>query len=946
MITLRLPHILTICAMTILVGCNGGGESSISSDYIEGSIKTLSLKTPSNNYKVNSSTPVSFTLEGDCSESGESLSVLVDGDLKDSVDCIGGQLSFVFDTNWLNEGDNLVDVVYGSNEKASENIFKDTVIPVLSLNPLLNISSVNSQSYSFSGTCSEDGSISGTVGSISVSDDCLNGTFSIGPIDVSSLGQGPVNLSLVIKDNADNESVAATSVVQLDTVAPTLIFNTISNINTLNVSSYSLSGDCSEEGIAVSVKVGVVLTTTPCSGGEFSVSGFDVAGAAESLSLEILISQEDSFGNKTEFTSDVVKDTVIPTVGIDTPSMISQISESFYTISGTCSENGRPVSGMVDVVPFSTTCSSGQWIHTGIDVSFLADGTYSITASTSDTLGNNSNVESETAVKNTSISLPSITFLSPVSGFGNNNSVTIQVGSISNGFNIKVFSDNNCTNEILSENSTGNTHDMSFANNSEGVYEYYFKITDLVPNTTDCLGPKVYTEDQTPPVAPNSVSMSSPLDGETSNDSTPLFSGTISAAEEGATVRVFRDLGCLEKIGEGSVSSGSFSVLGNLAVDGSHNGLNQFFLKVDDKAGNSSSCFDSGLSFTLSGGGLASLPKLAMVGNNSPSQLVSLESGNRITWTRRQDPQNPIDLGIVNAGQVIDIEDPSNTSIKVDYGDKIESTKACYVVTQGYGTAPWASEAYAGKKFTTYQYRYGNKNPKVYVAAIGKTAFVQILQDKNNDGSLDVVDYMNIPGGSVHEFTVTLLDNKPWQVVSTENVNVYYVSKSSGNSYTRDARVLTPAAKDVIGFSSYITSVENTTTVDAYRNDNNYKKTQTINVNQSVDVGRMAKSSMHRWATRAIADKPISMLQIADGDGVNASPSLPVSMMATHYGISRAADYIGIIAIDPATTITVTAPDGTDKGTFSLARHASAKALAPYTYKYTDGASVAAGTRI
>ncbi|WP_127716287.1 hypothetical protein [Halobacteriovorax sp. HLS] len=701
----------------------------------------------------------------------------------------------------------------------------------------------------------------------------------------------------------------------------------------------TISGECSGDIVRILIDSSEI-STTPCSSDSFSFtldSNWISEGSTE-LHLENSTGESDSLN--------IIKDTTVPIITINTPAIISQISESFYTLSGTCSDEGRPIVGMIDIIPYSSVCNSGTWVKSGVNLSFLVDGNYSISASTSDSFGNSSESATATVEKNTTLSLPPIDFISPVSGYGNQNSVTIRIGALSSGHTISVYSDSSCSTLIRTESSLGTTHDMTFTPASEGVYSYYFTVTDLLSNVTNCLGPKVYTEDHTAPSSPLTVNMNSPNDGSISNDSTPIFTGTISAIEEGAIITAYRDMTCTDNIGSGTVSSGEFSILTSLAVDGSENGLNQFYLKVKDKASNESACFSTGLSFTLSGGGLATLPKLAMVGDNSPSQLVSLENGNQITWTKRKDPNNPIDLGTVNAGEVINIEDPNDSSIKVDYGDKIESTKACYVVTQGYGTAPWASEAYAGTKFTSYQYRYGGNSPKVYVAAISSTSFVQILQDTDGDTILDVVDYYNIPAGTVHEFTVNLVDGRPWQVVSTQNINVYYLATSDNINYDKDARVLTPAANDILGYSYYITSVENNTKVDAYRNDNAVHISATININQRVESGRTLKSSLNRWATRVKSDRPVSMLQIADQDGINATPSLPINMLATHFGIPRPADYIGVIAIAQGTTITVTAPDGSDKGTFELTRNATAHELAPYSYKYTDGASIAAGTRL
>ena len=601
------------------------------------------------------------------------------------------------------------------------------------------------------------------------------------------------------------------------------------------------------------------------------------------------------------------------------------------------------MSGTIATVPVSALCSGSTWTSSGVDLSFLADGPYTISL-THENASANTTSASSPVTKDTSVNLPTLSFQNPVNGYGNFGSTTIRVGDIASGDDIDVYSDASCSTLLSSQTSSGAFHDISLSTGASGTYSFYFIITDSAPSSTPCLGPKTHTEDTIAPPGPTTITMSSPANASTSNDSTPLFSGMIDAAEEGSTVEIFRDASCSELIGSDTVNNGAFSVLASLAVDGSHNGLNSFYSKITDQAGNTSSCASSSLSYTLEGAGLATLPKIAMVGADSPSSLVSLEDGNEIIWIRKSNPGSPINLGIVNAGEVIAIEDPANPADKVDQGDRIESTGACYVITEGFGTAPWASEAYAGKLFTSHMYRYGGNDPKIYVAAVSANSFVQIKQDTDGDGDLDVVDFATIAKDDTHEFTVTLVDGRPFQVTSNQNINVYYVAQSGDGSYSRDARVLTPAANDIIGFSFYITSIFDNTNLNAYRNQSGQNFSGTLNINQFIDIGRALKSNLNDYATRVIADKPVSMLQIADQDGINASPSLPVSMLATHFGIPRDADYVGIIAPSSA-TVTVTKPDGSTVGPLALVKNAGTHANAPYAYQYTDGATISAGTR-
>lgn len=88
----------------------------------------------------------------------------------------------------------------------------------------------------------------------------------------------------------------------------------------------------------------------------------------------------------------------------------------------------------------------------------------------------------------------------------------------------------------------------------------------------------------------------------------------------------------------------------------------------------------------------------------------------------------------------------------------------------------------------------------------------------------------------------------------------------------------------------------------------------------------------------------MSLLQIADYDGINATPHLPVGFLATHYGIPRKADYVGIIALEVG-KVQVIRPDGTERGTYSLNKSPTAPLEAPHSLLYRDGNLVPAGTR-
>lgn len=622
----------------------------------------------------------------------------------------------------------------------------------------------------------------------------------------------------------------------------------------------------------------------------------------------------------------VNKDTVIPSLTISTPSTINSGNQNNYFLAGTCSDDGQVISGTLDVIPFTATCSSGSWISPGLNASILTDNTYTITVSMNDSVGNSSGNIVDTVLKDTTANVPIISFQTPSIGYGNLGSVTFRISNISSGDTIRSYSGVGCTSFIKQEISGATTYDMSFTNSSEGTFLFYFEVIDSGMNSSGCLGPYSFVEDQTSPNDPLTVTMTSPGDGESTSDSTPLVSGTVNSVDEGATVELFNDASCTNNIGQDTVTSSAFNVQGSLPIDGSANGFNQMYLKITDLAGNIGLCYDTGLGYTLGGGGLATLPKIAMVGATSNTYVISLADNNTIT--HKPVGGGSVDLGTYQTGEIV----PTFT---VDQGDIIESTEASYAITEGFGTAPWASEAYAGTTFSTYISRYGQYQPKVYVAAVQDDCFVQILQNGN------VVDFANVTKDTIHEFTLTLTNNQAFQVIATKNINVYFVSRNSSTAtYTRDARVLTPSATDIVGFSGYITVDEDSTSGNYYLQNGT---TGAVNLNkvQALDLGGSTQASINR-ATRVVMDKPAALTQIADQDGLNAAPHLPVTMMATNFGIPRAADYVSFISLQ-AGTMEVFNPSGVSQGVFNLTRTTSTPSETPFSYRYRPGVNISAG---
>lgn len=704
--------------------------------------------------------------------------------------------------------------------------------------------------------------------------------------------------------------------------------------------SFDVQGTCLVNGEIIMAINAVEKAKTSCRSNSFTatIQTSDLSEGLNSITAHYTISPLNA-------ARIVRKDFLAPTLNInDYP--INQSNHTNYPIRGTCSEDGALISGNFNGIPFSTTCTDGLFYSSSQDYSFLPDTDYDVTAKIEDEIGNISEDFTTSITKDTSVVLPSFELINPENGFGNSGSVTIRVSNISGGDDINTFTDSNCLGASLSTDiSAGVSHDFSLLTASEKSYYFYFTVPAQAPGS--CFGPLVYVEDLTEPISFDSIDLDSPSNGSTSSNSVPQFSGTIDSSEDGSRINIYNDSSCNnDPIGFSDIEQDQFNIAASLKLDGCHSGLNEFYARIVDRAGNVGNCESTGLSYTLSNTGLASLPKMAMIGSDSVTKLVSLEDNNDITWIKKSDPNNPIQFGPLSKGDVIYIEDPLDTNDKVDAGDIIESTNATYVVTQGYGTAPWASQAYSGKNFTSYQYRYGTTS-KIIVTSLTGDSFVQIRQDSDNDGQLDTIDYSTVEKNQIVEFTTPLQNGKAFQIISNKDINVYYVSSANGGiTYDRDARVLTPAAKDIIGFSWFITSLEDNTVVDAHRHEAGQSFfTADLDQTEVLDIDRTIQPDLVNFASRVIADKPVSMLQIADGDGTNAAPSLPISMLATHYGIPANAKFVSIVA--PGTgNYYYTLPGNPEVGPIALDAPGNLNPDAPYAAKFTNSGNVPAGTLI
>ena len=323
---------------------------------------------------------------------------------------------------------------------------------------------------------------------------------------------------------------------------------------------------------------------------------------------------------------------------------------------------------------------------------------------------------------------------------------------------------------------------------------------------------------------------------------------------------------------------------------------------------------------------ISRVPQLAMVGNNTVSYLASLSDNNEVRL-------NDILRGTYSAGDTFNL-----TTSK---GDRLECTGGCYAISPIQGTAVWSTETYAGTLLSTYMGRY--RYAKIVIAAFSQRANISIMQG-GGELSSGVIE-----AEAIQEFVVDHAVGALW-IQSDVPVSAY-VSTSDNASYDRDGRVITASSTENLAFvsgaggtPSAISTTTDNTYVIAYRNDgtdfdfpNNFMSA-TININEILTVTSSASQNGPLAAIAFYSDFPTVSTQHADSDGTNATPSLPKSMLSTHFVIPMKGDYVSLASFQNS-TVTVIDENGAFVSKTAMTRAASADAKAPWAFQYDPGDS-------
>jgi heat shock protein HslJ len=334
-----------------------------------------------------------------------------------------------------------------SNRVTTAGVFYDSSVPTVSFNTpaagaYANIS--NFAAFTVDGFCSVNGQTVTISGAASASPVCAGGTWTT-TLNLTAVSEGAFVLRADLTNGAGTAASQASRSFVKDSVAPTvaiLLPSGGSYVNIANVASFSVSGTCSENTRNVVIS-GSAAATVACAAGNWSANLDFTAAAAGAVTINI--NHSDAAGNAaTPASRSFTKDVTAPTLAITAPAggtVINSGNVAAFTVSGTCSENGRNVvlSGAIST---TAPCGGGIWSST-FDYNSVSDGPVVLYADHTDLAGNPAPQQTRSFTKATGI--PAVAVTAPAAGSfvnsGNVSAFAVNGTCSQNGQNVVITGD-------------------------------------------------------------------------------------------------------------------------------------------------------------------------------------------------------------------------------------------------------------------------------------------------------------------------------------------------------------------------------------------------------------------------------------------------------------------------------------------------------------------------
>lgn len=692
-------------------------------------------------------------------------------------------------------------------------------------------------------------------------------------IDSGSITDGAsqsINLDLAL-----HTSLPDISTLHIDTQIPTVSILGAVDITTANVSSYSLSGNCSEDLRDVAVTLGSLSYSPTCHSQSWSLSSIDLSSEPDSINLQLTAQQSDLAGNiSTSSLTTITKNTAVPVVTINNLDPINQSNQTDYSLSGSCSENQKIVIVNIDTLNFSPNCTSGTWALTNTDLSSLTDSTtVNITADHSD--GTTSAQQAlSTTEKNTSGAIVTISLANNISLSNESNyvvsgtcsdngvNVDISIGSI----NIqKTCSNGSWSTGSIDVSSLSDSNTISIIANHNGAQQVEKTISkaSTTPSVLSLSIPSTLSKSVT-----LAWELSSP-NGFTVNDYIINYriqnSGAWITYDDGVNTSL-----------ESNVQSLNAST------------YYEFRVKVKFDTNNFSEWSSTVASETKPDSLIFTSENMAMnVGGSTDTTVVAYYDNTRVFYNGTELANSPL-----SRGQVVRLSDAPN-NITTTMFDIIDADAPIYTAgrrglagagASAKGNIVWQPTSWAGKLFSFNATRFNKQFLSIYAT---ENSTIEVKQ-----GSVILASTTLTAGeGAILSWSTY----GSYQVISTGTILAFHVSGSSETSGFADPKPLLPGYNEIIGFAS------NSMRLTSGRNATNYN---VIHSNSSINSGSLDKEEVLQINSQGTgsyyqgesllisADQKISGASYADSNGYCASSFVPTNLMKKNYIINSDSDYV------------------------------------------------------
>jgi hypothetical protein len=385
--------------------------------------------------------------------------------------------------------------------EATATATKDTVAPEVAVTDVTDpINAANAASTTASGTGEAGANLSLTVGdgtnstteyTTTVEED---GTWSIEGIDVSGLDEGTLTYSVTATDAAGNESTASTT-AEMDLTAPAVEVTSILDPVTIANHTATSVGGTGEVGATIVVVASdgtnstSEYTTTVGGDGTWNIEDIDTTGLADGV-LTYTATATDAAGNFATSSLTATKLTVA--IGEITDPINSENAAN-VTVSGT-GEVGATITlvvsdGTSSTAEYTTTVGEdATWSITGVDVSELADGTLTFTATATDENDNTAEA-STTAEKDTAApSLALTTVTDPIDDDNETATTASGTGEVGASISLVATDGANTTDAFttaVSEDGTWSIIDIDVSGLDDGTITYTATATDDFGNSSE-----------------------------------------------------------------------------------------------------------------------------------------------------------------------------------------------------------------------------------------------------------------------------------------------------------------------------------------------------------------------------------------------------------------------------------------------------------------------------